>query len=346
MQGWIPRPLIVAAIVFIAIIELVSRTPDMLLIKERYDAQKAEYLAKLYQTDTAKAQLQKAQADADRAVLEAQAAKLQPDLAKAQLDRAEADAATAKAAAVVATDLTKAQLARAEYDATVAKYTALMAPNQPPLLQAQLEKAVSDAKTAALQPNLTMVQFEKLKLETLAAAYMPTTSELQMTKLAIDTQLAKAALPIAQQSLALSGAMINTFSPFMQALLGIAPQQQQPQQPHQPQQQQPSQQRTPPASRSSLPVPIDPNSADYRQGLGEAKKYIAYVATLAPDQRAGDSFWFSIKDKNPPPDICTTKAAGNFQFQVGCQSAREMYETVTTKNPPNFVAGFKAGWGG
>jgi hypothetical protein len=199
MQGWIPRPLIVAAIVFVAIIELVSRTPDMLLIKERYDAQKAEYLAKLYLTDTAKAQLQKAEADADRSVSEAKAAQLQPDLVKAQL-------------------------ARAEAEATVAHFSALAAPNQPGLVQAQLEKAVNDAKTSKIQPELTAAQLQNAQLEAQNRTLQPQLTQMQMAKLGLDTQVVLATLPNTQAGAAIGQQFLKIMAPWMGVLVGMVPQ--------------------------------------------------------------------------------------------------------------------------
>jgi hypothetical protein len=195
MQGWIPRPLIIAAIVLVSVVELVFRVPDLLLIKERYDAQKAEYLSKLVLPDTAKAQLQKAEADADRSVSEAKAARLQPDIAAAQL-------------------------AKAGFDATVARYTADAAPNQPPTVKAQLEKAQNDAAASAYQPDLAQVSLGKAKSEAATAALQPGFTKIQMTKLGIETQVALATLPANLQGAALSNNMMGFIAPFIKAFMG------------------------------------------------------------------------------------------------------------------------------
>ena len=335
-QSKLPVPLLILTGLLLFVFEVVAKAPEFFLTFGRFQATQAEYDAKL----------------------------LQPAIAKAQLDRAEADAVTAKAAADVAAPLTRAQLARAEYDATVAKYAALMAPNQPPLLQAQLEKAQYDAKTAALQPNLTMVQFEKLKLETLAAAFMPTTSELQMTKLGLETQLAKATLPVAQQSIALTGALMNTFSPFMQTLLGIAPPQQQSQPP--PQQQPPAPQAAvarpiprvappptqppapPPAQLQQRPEPITlalPDGTpegDYLRGASDAQRWSAFLAGSQPDVREGSEFWMSVKGKPTEHSCKESKGPTNAGFRKGCEIARERFAEIDRKYKEN--PNYRAGW--
>jgi hypothetical protein len=204
MQGWIPRPLIIAAIVLVSVVELVFRVPDLLLIKERYDAQKAEYLSKLVLPDTARAQLQKAQADADRAVSEAKTAQLQPDIAVATL-------------------------AKAGFDATVARYAADAAPNQPPTAKAQLEKARNDAEASAYQPDLTKVSLDKVKSEAATAALQPDFTKIQMAKLGVDTQVAVATLPANLQAAAMSNNMMTAMAPIMSLLTGVMhPQQEAP----------------------------------------------------------------------------------------------------------------------
>jgi hypothetical protein len=220
MQGWIPRPLIIAAIVLVSVVELVFRVPDLLLIKERYDAQKAEYLSKLVLPDTARAQLQKAQADADRAVSEAKTAQLQPDIAAAQL-------------------------AKARFDVTVARYAADAAPNQPPTAKAQLEKARNEAEASAYQPDLTRVSLDKAKSEAATAVLQPDFTKIQMAKLGVDTQVAVATLPANLQAAALSNNMMTAMAPIMSLLTGVM----------HPQQEAPAAQEAPATSGGSTRIP-------------------------------------------------------------------------------------------
>jgi hypothetical protein len=282
-QG-LPRILLVFGVVVIAVLELATRLPDLVLLPQKMQAALGEYGAK----------------------------ELQPKVVTTQVAKTEADTRVAD---------TQAQLNAVQQEKVAAETK--VAQMQAEVTAAQVAKTQADTRLAQMQAALTATQVQKTQAETQL-------TQAQTNNANIDTAQKTVGLAMQAGILGVGAKLFGMMTP--------------PQDTTQAAQQQPPQKPT--ASRISLSSPIDTNSADYRQGLNEGKKYLAYVATLPPDQKAGDRFWYSVKDKNPLPDICTTKAAGNFGFQVGCQAARETYETMTTKNPPNFVAGLKAGWGG
>ena len=76
-----------------------------------------------------------------------------------------------------------------QYEATLAEIHAKML--QPDLVAAQLDKARSDAKTAAIQPDLTSVQLAKTRLETKAAAFQPDIASAQLDKALSEAKAAK-----------------------------------------------------------------------------------------------------------------------------------------------------------
>ncbi len=223
MWGPFPRWLVVGFVVFIAAIELAFRMPDILLIGERYDAQKAEYQAKVLQSTTLLgAQISKADADAERAKYDAttakfsaEAAALQPQLVAAQLAKASSDAITANYASFAAKfqpDLVQAQLLKAQNEGEASKY-------QPETMRQQLDKLRFDVKTAEVQPDLVYAQMKKTQLEAAAATYLTKMNELQLAKLIVDIRQGGSALLAQEQS----GALSNLILSAINGALGISP---------------------------------------------------------------------------------------------------------------------------
>jgi hypothetical protein len=140
-QSKLPVPLLILTGLLLFVFEVVAKAPEFFLAYGRFQATQAEYDAKL----------------------------LQPATAKAQLDRAEAEAITARAAADIAKALTTAQLSKAQDDARTATI-------QPELATAQLQNARLEAQNRALQPQLTQMQIAKLGLDTqVVIATLPNT---------------------------------------------------------------------------------------------------------------------------------------------------------------------------
>jgi hypothetical protein len=306
MQGWIPRPLIIAAIVLVSVVELVFRVPDLLLIKERYDAQKAEYVSKLVLPDTARAQLMKAEADAQRSVWEAKAAQWQPDTAKAQAKKAGFDADAAK----YQPDLTAAQLKRADNEADASAY-------QPAMTVAQLAKAKNEAKASDYQPDLATLQFEKAGYETQAAAFQPNLAQLQSSKLAIDTRIASISLPLTEQSIALSGAFMQL---FVGGLAGTANNGgNAPQKPH-----------------------VDTTSGAYKNGEEWRKQWFAYRENLSAEAEEGVEYWERLKS-DPKTHTCAEgKPHPSPEFLNACLYTFNFFRKVDVwyGNDINFRAGW------
>jgi hypothetical protein len=84
LWGVMPRWVVLVAAVWLAVLETASRLPDLLLTYPKYQADKAEFQAKILQPDLMAAQLEKAK-------LEAQAAAFQPALTAAQAFQTEID---------------------------------------------------------------------------------------------------------------------------------------------------------------------------------------------------------------------------------------------------------------
>ena len=237
----IPRWLVIAAIVAAVLIEGVFRIPDIMLIKERFEAQRAQFYGQVLQSTTLlNAQIEKAEAEAARAKddattakFAAQAAALQPQLAAAQLAKANSDAITASFTSIAAKyqpdmtlaqlttaqndgeasklkpQLTQQQLEKAEADVQIAVYGAIAAHLQPETVTAQLTKAQNDAKASQYQPETAAAQLEKTKQEALASIYQTKLNIFQAAKLALEAQTILANLKVIQQGAALSNFVLS-----------------------------------------------------------------------------------------------------------------------------------------
>ena len=89
LWGIMPRWVVIVAAIWLAVLETATRLPDLLLAYPKYQADKAEFQAKLLQPDLVAAELQKAR-------YEAKAAVWQPDLTEVQLDKSRFEAKAAE----------------------------------------------------------------------------------------------------------------------------------------------------------------------------------------------------------------------------------------------------------
>ena len=110
----LPRVAIVLIAAWVALLETAEKLPQLLLSIPQYQANLAEFHAKLMQPDLVAAQLDKAKADAKTAAI-------QPDLTSVQLDKARLETK----AAAFAPDTASAQLDKTKLEAKAAKWQPL-----------------------------------------------------------------------------------------------------------------------------------------------------------------------------------------------------------------------------
>ena len=303
-QSKLPVPLLILTGLLLFVFEVVAKAPEFFLAYGRFQATQAEYDAKL----------------------------LQPAIAKAQLDRAEAEAITARAAADIAKALTTAQLSKAQDDARTATI-------QPELATAQLQNARLEAQNRALQPQHTQMQMAKLGLDTqVVIATLPNTqASAAMTQQMLQIMgpwmgVLGGAIPSPRQILQPQPAP-EPQPAVAQPLPRTASL---PAQPPAPRQQA--------AQPTPVTLTNDPQVNDYLTGSRDAQAWTAFLAGSQPDVRQGSEFWVSVKDKPAGHSCSEGKGATNAAFRNGCEAARERFAEIDRqyKASADYRSGWKS----
>lgn len=303
-QSKLPVPLLIVTGLLLFVFEVVAKAPEFFLTLGRFQAAQAEYDAKL----------------------------LQPATARAQLDRAEAEAITARAAADIARALTTAQLSKAQDDAKTAMI-------QPELAAAQLRNARLEAENRALQPQQTQMQMAKLALDTqVVMATLPNTQ----ASAAMANQMLRimgpwmgvlgGVIPSPQQVLQPQAApepQPAAAQPLARPASLPAP---------------PAPRHQQPPQSMPITLTNDPKVNDYLLGAHDAQGWTVFLAMSQPDVREGSEFWVSVKDKPAGHSCNEGKGATNAAFRNGCEAARERFVDIDRqyKASADYRSGWKS----